>query len=57
MYHEEKEMGGFLYWRSTPNGPWVPFTLKQVTEKYLLSQRQLSEVRGELASILDMENP
>jgi hypothetical protein len=52
MYHEEKEMGGFLYWRSTPNGDWVPFTLKQVTEKYILSKRQLSEVRGELSSIL-----
>lgn len=41
MYYEERVVGGVLCWRGTPNGPWVPFTALEMTEK-LLKLRELS---------------
>ena len=35
MYYDEQVIGGVLCYRSTPNGEWIPFTSKELTEKYM----------------------
>jgi hypothetical protein len=31
MYHDEKIIDGILHHRRTPDGPWVPYTLRGLT--------------------------
>jgi hypothetical protein len=33
MYYEEKVISGFLCWRSTPDGEWLPVTYDKIKEK------------------------
>lgn len=35
MYYDEQVIGGVLCHRSTPKGEWIPFTLEELTEKYM----------------------
>ena len=32
MYHEERVIDGILCWRGTPDGEWIQFTPKALTE-------------------------
>lgn len=41
MYYEEKVIDGVLCWRDTPDGEWVLFTPRQLTEKILGLQEQV----------------
>jgi len=33
MYYDEQVIEGILHWRSTPDGKWRKFTLRQLTER------------------------
>lgn len=33
MYHAEEIINGVLHWKGTPNSPWKPYTLEQLTNK------------------------
>lgn len=35
MYYQEQIQDGVLCWRGTPNGDWIPFTAKELTEKLI----------------------
>lgn len=43
MYYEEKMIDGFLHWRSDPNGVWIAYTARELSERI---QRLSDMVRG-----------
>lgn len=45
MYYKEKMIDGVLNYRYTPNGKWIPFTLQEVTNKYLEAKYYLECVK------------
>lgn len=40
MYYEEKVIGGMLFWRSTPDGDWIPMSAQKLTSM-LINEREL----------------
>ena len=52
MYHEEKVINGVLCHKSTPDGPWEPFTPKALTTA-LIAERSNSK---KLSSLLENAN-
>ena len=38
MYYEEKIIDGALHHRSVPNGKWIPFTTKELTDMYIAAR-------------------
>lgn len=40
MYHEENVIDGVLCWRSTPNGEWIKYSDRQLTDKLMDISRQ-----------------
>ena len=35
MFHEEKVINGVLCWRGTPDGDWIEYSSRQLTEKLM----------------------
>jgi hypothetical protein len=50
MYYAEAMIDGVLCWRSSPEAEWTPYTLKELTGRYLAMKKELAErfssVRG-----------
>ena len=60
MYHEEKVFDGILYWRGTPDGKWTPFSLMQLTKKYMAQKAEheasLTKMKKEIAGMKKVVN-
>lgn len=48
MYHDEKLTNGILHWRGTPTGEWMPFTLKQLSERVMKAESERDVARATL---------
>ena len=49
MYYEEKLIDGYMCYRTTPNGTWHPFALRELSLKYVQIKAELSKLIGVLA--------
>lgn len=59
MFHEEKIIGGVLHYRSMPDALWAPYTLDQLTRRYMAAQlreSRLYQQNAELKAQLDDAN-
>ena len=46
MYYKEEWIGRELYWKSSPNGSWVPFTKEQYRERCLRLEAELKKIES-----------
>jgi hypothetical protein len=44
MYYKEEWINGKLYWKSSPDGEWKPFTIQQYVDRCLNMEAQLKDV-------------
>ena len=54
MYYEEKMFNGILFWRGTPDGLWIAFTLAELSKRAADLQSRISSLEAALS--LDDEN-
>ena len=47
MYHEESVLQGVLHWRSTPDGLWIAYNDRQLTERLVAVERELTNLQAE----------
>ena len=40
MYYAEKVINGLLYYKTTPNGPWVQMSPERLTEMLLEARKE-----------------
>lgn len=40
MYYEEKVINGLLYYKTTPNGPWIQMSPERLTELLLAARKE-----------------
>lgn len=45
MYYEEKLIDGYMCYRTTPNGTWHPFTLRELSLRYVQVKAKLTDLR------------
>ena len=41
MHYEEKCENGHWYWRGTPDGAWLPFTVEMLEQKAIRAEKML----------------
>lgn len=59
MFHEETMIGGILHYRTMPDALWTPYTLDQLSRRYMDAQRRESKLyqqNAELKAQLDDAN-
>ena len=44
MYYKEEWINGILYWKATPNGEWIAFTMQQYKDKCLKQDAELKNL-------------
>lgn len=50
MYYEEQLIGGVMHWRSDPRGKFEPYTLEQLSQRYMEVRKAFAHyrLRGEV---------
>lgn len=54
MYFAEDIIDGILCWRSSPNGVWTPYTLKDMAVKHEQQRLQISELEQQHYELVKM---
>ena len=49
MYYEEKMIDGIIHYRGTPDGEWTPYTLKELSSRYVNLMLNNEQLRVEIA--------
>lgn len=44
MYYKEEWINGKLWWKGTPNGEWIPFTIGHYKERVLKLEAELKNL-------------
>jgi hypothetical protein len=44
MYYKEEWINGILYWKSSPNGEWIAFTMQQYKDRCLKLENGLKNL-------------
>ena len=47
MYHDEKLTNGILHFRSSPNEPWLAYTIQELSERVIELQHELNVLKQE----------
>lgn len=51
MYYDEGIINGILCHKGTPDGPWIPFTVEQLTERLVRVEKERSKLQFQLEEI------